>query len=226
VTVLDALGGQGSSAFAISDAGQIVGYAGFPGESIGGFVAVIWDGDRISDLNTRIPENRGVRLIQASAINKGQIACIGFNAGARQHIFLLMPESSRAQPRGPTARRAQLDHHPLPTLLRKRDRLVLVTGSGGIGEAHDRPHRAVRHLRGYPQDYAARCRTDEVAKAFRRLGAHFACGRRIKGWWLRRCARVRQGCDRACQGTGTAGFWGAGGRGPNRRLVAAGGTNH
>jgi len=85
VESLGALPGQGwSTAFAINDRGQVVGWSGFR--------AFLWSRkEGIQDLNNLIPENSGWTLILPTAINaRGQITGQG-NLNGQSHAFLLTP---------------------------------------------------------------------------------------------------------------------------------------
>ena len=81
-----------SAALGINNAGQIVGLASPTVEDVfDGNFAVLWDGDRVIDLNTLIPAGSGWQLYRAAAINdRGEIAGVG-NHDGQIRAFLLTP---------------------------------------------------------------------------------------------------------------------------------------
>lgn len=96
---LGTLGGQGSLALAINDAGVVVGEADVAG---GAQHAFIWHHGRMADLNDLIPPGGGLVLESARAINAaGEIVGIGLRNG-HDHAFVLRPREAtiaRATPR-------------------------------------------------------------------------------------------------------------------------------
>jgi probable HAF family extracellular repeat protein len=86
---LGAPAGCSSTALAINDGGQIVGFAqsrSFDQR------ALLWEDGRIDDLNTCLPPGSGWTLQEARAINnRGQIVGIGTFNGERRG-FLLTPQ--------------------------------------------------------------------------------------------------------------------------------------
>jgi probable HAF family extracellular repeat protein len=94
VTDLPTLAGSKTSAYAINDADEIVGYS----VTAAGAHAFLYRDGRIIDLNDHIPDDPGWVLNYATAINDvGQIAGIG-TTGGRTRAFLLNPV-----PTAPTA---------------------------------------------------------------------------------------------------------------------------
>ncbi len=75
-----------SAAFDINDAGQIVG-------NIGNNLALLYQNDKMIDLNTLIDSSSGINLIAGIGINNnGQIIADGsFGSYSGGHAFLLMP---------------------------------------------------------------------------------------------------------------------------------------
>jgi probable HAF family extracellular repeat protein len=72
MTDLGTLGGEGSSAKDINNLGQIVGKADTPTDSR----AYLWEKGTMIDLNTLIPSDAGIILVEACSINnRGQIVC-------------------------------------------------------------------------------------------------------------------------------------------------------
>lgn len=76
--------------FAINDAGVVV------GQSMtrqGTYVAFVYNGKAIKDLNELIPKNSGWVLYEARGINNaGQIICSGMKSDGTQHAILLTPQ--------------------------------------------------------------------------------------------------------------------------------------
>jgi probable HAF family extracellular repeat protein len=82
------VGSSGSKAYAINNAGQVVGFFTPPG---GVATATIWQNGVMTDLNTLIPANTGWQLVEAWGINdSGQIVGDGQINGNAQS-FLLTP---------------------------------------------------------------------------------------------------------------------------------------
>jgi probable HAF family extracellular repeat protein len=80
-----------SWAYAINDAGQIVGHSGSGPQCCWRDRAVIWTGSVIADLNDLIPPDSGWVLTMATGINDaGQIVGQG-TIGGQTHAFLLTP---------------------------------------------------------------------------------------------------------------------------------------
>ena len=80
-------GDNSSLAFAINDAGDVVGYS-----SLSSARAILWTKDRgMLDLNTLIPPNSGWTLMQATFISgNGKISGYGTHNG-QTRAFLLTP---------------------------------------------------------------------------------------------------------------------------------------
>jgi probable HAF family extracellular repeat protein len=95
--------GTNSNAFAINSKGQIVGrsrISGTPGAPGGVLHAFLWEnGGPMIDLNTLIPANSGLELVEADNINEsGEIVGLGAPPGVPVHqdviglhVFLLVP---------------------------------------------------------------------------------------------------------------------------------------
>ncbi len=87
---LGSLGGNYSAAFGINNTGEIVGAST---RADGVQAAFLWDGVKIVNLNTRIPDGSGWLLSSASGVNDdGRIVGLGTLNGAT-HAFRLTPEA-------------------------------------------------------------------------------------------------------------------------------------
>jgi probable HAF family extracellular repeat protein len=87
---------HGNAAWAINNAGQVVGTAGFHTSS----GAFIWQDGVLTDLNTLIPEGSGLFLDVAQAINDaGQILVRALDANRHYHAVLLTPDEGGAPAR-------------------------------------------------------------------------------------------------------------------------------
>jgi probable HAF family extracellular repeat protein len=142
---LGTLGGVYSAAFSINDHGHVVGTST---NAAGQQRAFLWDGgEKIVDLNTRIPANSGWVLTSASAINDdGAIAGVG-RYRFEDHAFLLLPVSSLAVDRGPVAA-ALAFSGPVPNPVREAARFDLTLTRPGRArvEVFDPSGRRVRVL--------------------------------------------------------------------------------
>jgi probable HAF family extracellular repeat protein len=91
-------GASGSAALSINNLGQIVGFAGFPGQSYPRFIpatqhAIIFTNGGAKGLNSLIPTNSGYTLNFAVAINDvGQIAVDATNNSKQHRALLLIPK--------------------------------------------------------------------------------------------------------------------------------------
>lgn len=87
---LGAIGGKFATSwgFAINDSGIVVGQDA----TNQGYVAFLYDGKRMHDLNKLVPKNSGWVLYEARGINNaGQIVCSGMKSDGTQHAILLTP---------------------------------------------------------------------------------------------------------------------------------------
>ncbi|MGD0212493.1 MAG: hypothetical protein ABSB87_04605 [Terriglobales bacterium] len=89
---LGAIGGKygASWGFAINDSGIVVGRVD---TDDGAYLAFVYDGKKMQNLNTLVKADPGWTLIEARGINNaGQIVCIGENNQGTLHTFLLTPQ--------------------------------------------------------------------------------------------------------------------------------------
>lgn len=92
---LGTIGGQGSisSADAINNRDWVVGYSGYQSDQSGFPHAFLYNGNAMTDLNTRVTNGAGWELVEATGINDGgQIVGWGFYNEQRR-AFLLTPTS-------------------------------------------------------------------------------------------------------------------------------------
>ena len=86
-----------SAAIGMNNSGRIVGVASPMIEDVfDGNIAVLWDGDRVFDLNLLISPGTGWQLYRAAAINdRGEIVGVG-NHNGQIRAFLLTPQDGGA----------------------------------------------------------------------------------------------------------------------------------
>lgn len=88
---LGAIGGKFATSwgFAINDSGMVVGQ---DATDQGSYVAFLYDGKKMHDLNKLVPKHPGWVLIEGRGINSaGQIICTGIRSDGTEHAFLLTP---------------------------------------------------------------------------------------------------------------------------------------
>ncbi len=89
---LGAIGGKyaASWGFGINDSAVVVGRVE---TDLGAYVAFVYNGNKMQDLNSLVKADRGWTLIEARGINNaGQIVCTGEDAQGIEHTFLLTPQ--------------------------------------------------------------------------------------------------------------------------------------
>src|SRR5271165_3169696 len=88
---LGAIGGKYATSwgFGINDSGMVVGQ---DATDQGAYVAFLYDGKKMRDLNKLVPKHPGWVLIEGRGINNaGQIICTGMRSDGTEHAFLLTP---------------------------------------------------------------------------------------------------------------------------------------
>jgi probable HAF family extracellular repeat protein len=87
---LGALEQYGTSwGFGINDSGVVVGQA----QLSSGVHAFVYNGKKMLDLNSLVPQGSGLTLIEADSVNDaGQIACTGEDSQGNSHAVLLTPQ--------------------------------------------------------------------------------------------------------------------------------------
>jgi probable HAF family extracellular repeat protein len=95
---LGTLGGTSSSATAVNDSGQVVGYSLIASVAVHAF---LYSGGQMLDLNSLVAPGSGFTLVQANGISDtGYITGYGTAPDGQTHAFLLTPVTAVPEPSG------------------------------------------------------------------------------------------------------------------------------